>query len=311
MKKQKVVVIGASNVDIKGRSASAVYSRMKNPGRIEITAGGVGRNIAENLSRIGISTVLLSAVGELDFISVIIDETSKAGVDISRIRVTENEHSGTFMAIINQRGELEASISDMSLLSSITPDYVLSQKDVFEDADYLVLDADIPEDTLELSLGIAKEKGLPVCVEPVSPAKAKAMRKYLKDITLTSPNKEEVEVLVERPIITSDDIKEAGAELLHRGVKYVIITLGPEGVYCSSEEYSGFIPSISTLVVDSVGAGDALVAGVVAGFLWGVNFFEAIKYGISAATLTLMTSHAVNPDITRESLKEMFDKVRI
>jgi len=311
MEKNRVVVIGASNVDIKGRSVSAVYSRMKNPGRIEITAGGVGRNIAENLSRIGIPTVLLSSVGERDFVSVIKDETGRAGVDISRIRVLENVHSGIFMAVINPRGELEASISDMTALSYITPDYVVSQKEVFDDADYLVLDADIPEETLELALSVAREKGLPVCVEPVSPAKAKVMRHYLRNITLTTPNREEVEVLVERPIITSDDIKQAGMELLRRGVRYVIITLGPEGVYCASEEFSGFIPSISTLVVDSVGAGDALVAGVVAGFLWGVNFFEAVKYGISAATLTLMTSHAVNPSISRESLMEMFDKVRI
>ena len=55
MSEKKVVVIGASNVDIKGRSISAVYSRMKNPGRIKITAGGVGRNIAENLSRLGVN----------------------------------------------------------------------------------------------------------------------------------------------------------------------------------------------------------------------------------------------------------------
>jgi pseudouridine kinase len=306
----KVLVVGASNVDIKGRSISAVYSRMKNPGTIKISAGGVGRNIAENLSRLGVKTQLLTAVGQKEFSRIILDETEKAGVDTSRIYLAEEEHSGIFMAVINSRGDLESSISDMSILSFITPEYILSHKDAFDEVQYVVLDADIPEETLELCIKLSKERNIPVCVEPVSPAKAQVMLPYLKDISLTTPNREEVEVLVGRSLQSSEDIKTAGAELLNKGLQYVIITLGPEGVYCTSREFSGFISSVSTVVVDSVGAGDALVGGVVTGFLKGLSFLEAVKWGVAAATLTLRTSQAVSPDISLATIEEIMGRIQ-
>ncbi len=311
MSEKKVVVVGASNVDIKGRSISAVYSRMKNPGRIKITAGGVGRNIAENLSRLGVKTVLLTAVGQKEFSRIILDETEKAGVDTSRIFLADNEHSGIFMAIINSRGDLESSMSDMSILSFITPDYILSQKDVFDEAHYVVLDADIPVETLELCIKLSKERGIPVCIEPVSPAKAQVMVPYLKDITITTPNREEVEVLVGRSLQSSEDIRAAGLELLEKGLHYVIITLGPEGVYCASREADAFISSVSTVVVDSVGAGDALVGGVVSGFLSGFGFMDSVKRGVAAATLTLRTGHAVSPEISLAAIDEILGRIQI
>jgi len=308
---KKVVVVGASNVDIKGRSISAVYSRMKNPGRIKITAGGVGRNIAENLSRLGVKTVLLTAVGQKEFSRIILDETENAGVDTSRIFLAEKEHSGVFMAIINSRGDLESSISDMSILSFITPEYILSQKDVFDEAHYVVLDADIPVETLELCINLSKERSIPVCIEPVSPAKAQVMIPYLKDITITTPNREEVEVLVGRSLQSSEDIRAAGLELLDKGLHYVIITLGPEGVFCASREGDAFISSISTVVVDSVGAGDALVGGVVSGFLSGLDFMKSVKRGVAAATLTLRTGHAVSPEISLPAIDEILGRIQI
>jgi pseudouridine kinase len=309
--KGKVVVVGASNIDIKGRSVSAVYSRMKNPGRIEITAGGVGRNIAENLSRLGIPTVLLTAIGTKDFSSTLVDDTKSAGVDLSRALSVDEKHSGIFMAVINQRGEMESSISDMSILSHITPEYIARNSDVFENAGFVVIDADIPEEALALVVHLAKQRDIPVCVEPVSPAKAKGMLKYINDITITTPNREELEILVGRTIISGEDIQQAGEDLLNLGVRYVIITLGPEGVYCASREFSGFVSSISTMVVDSVGAGDALVGGVVTGFLSDLGFFEAVKLGVAAATLTLMTSNAVNPKMNIYAVRELVGRIKM
>lgn len=304
-----VVVIGASNVDIKGRGTGSVFSRVKNPGKIEISAGGVGRNIAENLSLLGVPTVLLSAMGHEGLSHLILDSTKGSGVDTSRLLYCDDVHSGIFMAIINPRGESDASVSDMSVLSRITPEYVKSNIDAFERASFLVLDADLPEETLILCLTVAKERGIPVCVEPVSTAKAQVIGSMLSDITMTTPNKEELEVMVDRSIVTEEDIINAGAELLERGVKYVIVTLGAEGVYCVSEEFKGFVPSISTIVVDSVGAGDALVAGVVAGFLNNMSIYESLRLGVASATLTLTTGRAVYPALSMDAARDYMKKI--
>ncbi len=307
---KKVVVIGASNLDVKGRSITKSFCRTKNPGKIELSAGGVGRNIAENISRMGTRSQLLSAVGSEGFSGLILDSAIQAGVDISRVLKAECS-SGVFMAIINSRGELDSSISDMSVLSRITPDYILDNMEVFSDASYLVLDADIPESTLALCLSLAKEKNIPVCVEPVSPAKAQILSGYLSDITMTTPNREELEAMVNRTISSEDDIRLAGNELLEKGVNYVVVTLGAEGVYCVSKDYNGFIPSIRTMVVNSVGAGDALVSGVVTGMLKDMSFVDAIKLGISAATITLTEESAVSASITFAKAQEYMQKIHL
>ncbi len=305
---KKVVVIGASNVDVKGRTVSKSFSRTKSPGKIELSAGGVGRNIAENISRLGFSTILLSAVGSEGFSQLIIDTTEEAGVDASRI-LRAPGMSGIFMAIINSRGEVDSSVSDMSILSQITPTYIMDNADLFNKADYVIIDADIPEATLALCLSVTKEKSIPVCVEPVSPAKAQALMPYLGSITMTTPNREELESMVNRPLVSEEDIRCASLELLEKGVTYVVVTLGAEGVYCASHEFSGFIPSIRTMVVNSVGAGDALVAGVVSGFLKKQSFLESIKRGIACATIALMDENAVSPVISDAKITEFMEKM--
>ena len=294
---KRVVVIGASNLDIKGRSRNKTFSKTKNPGIVEFSPGGVGRNVAENLARLGVPASLLSAVGSEGFSDMIINTTKNAGVDVTRVLHCDM-NSGIFLAVINSRGELDASISDMSILSRITPEYINDNLDVIEKASYIVADADIPDNTLSTILSIAKRNFIPICLEPVSPSRAHELSGYLEGLTMTTPNKEELESMVGRTIMSEEDIKEAGAELIRRGVKNVIITLGAEGVYCVSRDFSGFIPSIRTMTVNSVGAGDALVAGTVAGILDGKTFENSVRLGIACATITLMDEKAVSPNLT-------------
>ncbi len=305
---KRVVVIGASNLDIKGRSRNKTFSKTKNPGIVEFSPGGVGRNVAENLARLGVPASLLSAVGSEGFSDMIINTTKNAGVDVTRVLHCDM-NSGIFLAVINSRGELDASISDMSILSRITPEYINDNLDVIEKASYIVADADIPDNTLSTILSIAKRNFIPICLEPVSPSRAHELSGYLEGLTMTTPNKEELESMVGRTIMSEEDIKEAGAELIRRGVKNVIITLGAEGVYCVSRDFSGFIPSIRTMTVNSVGAGDALVAGTVAGILDGKTFENSVRLGIACATITLMDEKAVSPNLTREKAEEYMAKI--
>ncbi|MCQ2736519.1 MAG: carbohydrate kinase family protein [bacterium] len=306
---KRVVVIGASNIDIKGRSRIKTFSKTKNPGNVEFSPGGVARNIAENLAKLGVGSVLLSAIGNEGFAEKITETTAKAGVDMSRILRCE-QNSGIFLAVINSRGELDASISDMSILSEITPEYINANIDIIEKASYIVVDADIPDQALSTILSIAKRNFIPICVEPVSPARAHHLGEFLQDITLTTPNKEELESMVGRSVISEDDIKEAGDEIIKRGVKNLIVTLGSEGAYCVSKDFKGFIPSIRTMTVNSVGAGDALVSGTVAGILDGRDFQNAVKLGIACATITLMDEKAVAESLTMELAEKYAEKIQ-
>lgn len=290
-------MVGACNVDVKGRSDGMLLSHTSNPGSVEVSAGGVGRNVAENLARLGQPTILLSAVGGDAYGQFLLEATRQAGVDTSRVLLAPEMRSCCFVALMNHRGDLEAAVADMGALQKVTVDYLATHEDLVRGASFLVLDADIPEESLLWCLEAAGRYGVPVCVEPISGARARGLVPHLGRITMVTPNREEAEVLVGYPLVTADDIARAGQDLVARGVRWAILTLGSEGVCAASPEGVEFLPSISTVVIDTVGAGDALTAGTVWGLLRGLSFLEAVRRGIVVATLTLGSRLAVHPEL--------------
>ena len=131
----------------------------------------------------------------------------------------------------------------------------------------------------------------------------------MKAVKLTVKNKEELESLVNRQITEEKDIIDASEELLKMGVENIIITLGSEGAYCASKTFKGFIPSVRTMVINSVGAGDALVAGTIAGLMDGKSFEESVKIGIACATITITDEKAVSDKLTKEKALGIAGKI--
>lgn len=303
----KALVIGASNLDIKGHTYSYHVAKTSNPGIVRTTAGGVARNIAENLARMDVPVTLLSVVGEDLYGKQILDITGDAGVDLSRVLVSKDQRTGIFLAILNHYGDLESAIADLDIIKMLTPEYLNRNVSLFDQAKFVVVDADIPTPSLIFCLEQCKKHQLPICVEPISVARAKQIIPFLDQITMVTPNREEAEVLVGFPLRSATDVKNAGLELVHRGIKWAIITLGPEGVLIAHEQdgeaTTEFLPSISTVVTDTVGAGDALTSGAVCGLINGLNFRKAVERGVLCATLTLQTTMAVHPDLSLEKLK--------
>lgn len=164
-KEPHVVVIGAVNVDIKGRPHRTMVPRTSNPGTIEISPGGVGRNIAENLARLNIKTTLISALSTDVFSKMLIDETKQPGVSFEHALITDEYPSGLFCAILDHRGDLIHAITDMSILSTITPEFLKTKEEIIRSADYILLDADIPSKSIEYVLDIAQEEKIPTCID--------------------------------------------------------------------------------------------------------------------------------------------------
>jgi pseudouridine kinase len=234
------------------------------------------------------------------------EESRGIGIGMEHVIVTDIYPTGLFMAFMDQRGDLISAISDMSIIATITPEFLKSKEDVIKSADYVILDADIPGHSMNFALDLCQRENIPVCVEPVSVEKAKNMLPFLDRITMVTPNREEAEVLAGFPIEEgAEGVKRVGDAILAQGVKYVIITLGAEGVYLACQEEKRFISSISTVVVDSVGAGDSLVAGTIYAFCNGKSIYDSLRMGIATATLTLTTKKAVHPDLSPESLEQL------
>lgn len=297
-----VLVIGGATIDIKGRAQAPIQPNTSTPGDIRLSVGGVGRNIAENLARLEVPTVLLSAVGDDAFGRQILERTRAGGVDVQWVICSADHHSSTYLALLDETGVMVVAIADMAVMELLTPRFLYQRRGLFKDALLLVLDGSLSEAALATALNQAERYGVPVCVDPTSRFIAHRFCPHLRRLKLITPNIPEAEVICGLRIRGRDDALHAAQCLVGSGVEIAIVTLGPEGLVYASRGESGWVPAIEPDVVDFTGAGDALTAAVVFGLLNEVPLDEAVRLGVAAATLTIQSPHTVRPDLSQELL---------
>lgn len=299
-----VLVIGAANLDIKGQPEGELVRGSSTPGRIRSSLGGVARNIAENLARLDVETVLLTAVGDDQTGERILGHAAGRGIDISHVLIVEGRRSGSYMALLSPSGVLEAALDDMSILKEITPAYLEAHRDLFEEACLVVIDANLTPEALQMVVKLCGEYDVALCADPTSTSLAERLLPYLDKLYMTSPNAQEAGVLCgyEFDPNDRDAAQAAAAHLVSRGVEIAIITLGEFGVVYADADTKGHIPAIQTHIVDPTGAGDAMTAAIIFGLLEDIPLDECVRLGITAATLTLRTRETVRPDLSVDLL---------
>ncbi len=308
MHSPQVVIVGAAGMDTKGWARETVIPATSNPGEIRISVGGVGRNIAENLARLGVNTILLSAVGDDESGRVILECTAAGGVDTSQVIIEANAPSAAYLAVLDETGNLVASIDNMDIVRFITPRYIYDRRRFIRDADMVVMDANLPPATIRSLLRVARKYDVPVCADPTSASLAPRLREHLKDLYLITPNVAEAEALCEVAISSRDEAIRAAKKLVTMGVEVAIVTLAEMGLCYATTEISGHVPAIRCEIIDFTGAGDALTAGVVFGLLNDFPLDEAVRLGVSTAALTLQSKETVCPDL---SLEQLYDQLVI
>jgi len=305
---QHVLVIGTASVDVKGRAQKGLQHGTSVPGEVTPSFGGVGRNVAENLARLGQPTILLSAVGQDPFGAEILERTASAGVDVGKVIVSPDHHSAAYVAILDHEGGQAFAVDEMDIMRLVTPAYVYAHRGLFKDAAMLVLDANLSPDAIDSAIRIASRYDVPIAADPTSATLAPKLEKHLPDLTMLTPNLAEAAILCGHPVRGRAEAMAAAHELMTRGVDIAIITLAEEGLCYVSSQESGHIPAIRCKVVDYTGAGDALTAAVVYGLVNQFSIDEATRLGVSAATLTLQCPDTVCPDL---SLERLYDQLVI
>lgn len=300
----KVVVIGASSLDVKARAAGPLIPRTSNHGRVSLSSGGVARNVSENLARLGVPCCLITAVGDDPFGAEIIQRTSQAGVDTSRVLVLPGKRSACYSAILDEEGDMAVSVDDMHVIEAITPKVIRSHRDLLHDAAMIVVDANLSVESLAELLSIARRAHVPVCADPVSIDLAERLRPNLCSYSIITPNASEASVLCESPVNSLVQAASAAQKLVSCGVRMVVITLAERGLYYATREGSGHIPAPRVEVVDATGAGDALIAGIVYGLTESLPTDECMRLGVAAAIIALRSAETVSPDLNLERLYE-------
>ena len=300
----EVSIIGGITADIEGHPYSRLIQGDSNPGKISMSYGGVGRNITENLARLGVSVNFISVAGN-DFPGRgAVRELQDLGVDVSGVRLLPYENTAVYMSILNLLGDMELALCNMDVLERLSVEFIDEALKNIGASKIVGMDTNLTEETLEYVTG--KLEGVPVFLDPVSVAKAERAKNLIGRFHTVKPNRMEAEILTGMSILCEEDLEEASRWFVGQGVKRVFITLGAGGVYYREGEVAGFMRPEPAEIVSATGAGDAFSAAVICGNLRGLDVIRTAKLGVSAASIAMQTKTAVNNQITQDKLRQAF-----
>lgn len=297
-----ILVLGASIVDIIGFSRKKYHKRDSIPGHIKISLGGVCRNIAENLARVNVNTEFISILGGDDQGRNILDNSIKIGYSMENSLILEDEYTPTYMAVLNENGEMESAIVDMECLNKMDSYFIDSKASIIENAEYVILDADNPE-LLEYILTKFAGKTRFI-LDPVSATKAKKIKHLIKYFHTVKPNRLETEGLCGFKIENDEDLVKAANYFISLGVKNVFISLDADGIYYKNSSEEGKIKTTCVEVRNVTGAGDSFVAGVGYGYMNNLSIKDTVKYAIAMSIITITHEETINPSMGEDFVNE-------
>ncbi len=304
-----ILVAGGINMDVKGRTLDTPQLGTSNPARSYLSPGGVARNIAENLARLGCPVHLLGAVGEDALGRALLDQTASAGVNVTGV-LRRSEATGTYTAVLDEHGELLIGLAAMQILDALTPGTVVDWLARVREAALLVLDANLPERTLTLLAREARQSGVGVVLEPVSAPKAERLKAALAGTLLITPDLAELRTLTGLPTRTDHQIEAAARALTEQGVTHVLVTLGVRGsLHVPLDGPVSWTPATTATVSDVTGAGDSFTAGVVAALQRGLTLPAAARWGHASAALTVEHTGTVYEDLSPDTLNARLSRM--
>lgn len=301
-----VVIVGGSNIDISAKSYNSLKLYDSNPGISNISLGGVGRNIAENLSKLFIRTKLITVLGEDAYGKKIIEESQNSGIDISESLILKDETTSNYISLLDENGDMKLAISSMDIYEKLTPKFISFKKNIMENAKLIVLDTNIEEDTIKY---IVDNFSNDIFIDTVSTSKAIKIKDIIGKFHTIKPNKFEAEVLWGKPIETQSDLKMAGEYFLNKGVKNLFITLGAEGVYYNNGIEEGIIKKEIKEIKNATGAGDAFVAGLVYSYINKYNIIKTTKLSMASAILAMDSFSTINRDFSISKIFKIQEEI--
>lgn len=302
-----ILVFGASVVDIFGFSSVNYRPYNSTPGNIKMSFGGVCRNIAENMARVGVNNKFISILGNDEKGRSMLEHSKLIGYDMQDSLILENGGTPTYMAILDENGEMVSAIADMKSIDEMNFEFIDSKADIIKNSQFTFLDADNPEN-LEYILTTFKGE-TEFILDPVSAAKAENIKDLIKYFHTIKPNRHEAEVLAGFEINNDEDLKKAADYFLSIGIKNVFISLDEEGIYYSNGLESGKIKANDVTVKNVTGAGDSFVAGVGYGYMNNLSIEETVKFSVAMSIVTISHEDTIHPDMSCELIEQTIKSI--
>ena len=310
------VVVGAIFTDIKGFSTGRYVARERNLGRVEFVHGGVCRNIAEDIAASGMPVTFVSMTEQSALGAEVVSRLSDCGVNTEFVLPVKENGIGKWLVILNEQGDVAAQLSCPPEMAPLA-DFVDVFGDAFiKDARNVILEIDIGEDVSEKVLSLAEKYQKPVYAIVGNMSVLLRRPDYIRKTDCFICNELEFGRFFDcdtsffSPAQMLAFMKEK-ADAAH--FPSTVVTMGEKGcVFLDRKnDDSGWIPAISTVVVDTTGAGDAFLAGTVMGLGEGLPLRRAAELGTGIASLTLQSAESSCPknDLPASFMPPSRDKV--
>ena len=296
-----IAIVGGTNVDIQGFPKNELRFKDSNIGNVKISLGGVGRNIGENLVRLGVNTKLISIIGDDPYGNMILESSREIGLDMDNTLVLEKENTSVYLSILNEIGDMEIAISSMDIYDKMDIDFIKDHKELIENAKLCIIDTNVPKETIEYIIN--NFKGPDLFLDTVSSAKTKKVKDLIGHFHTIKPNKLEVEILTGIKIEKEEDLIKATNYLHDKGVDRVFITLGEEGVFYSDGRTMDHKITPKVQIINATGAGDAFIAALAYGYVNHIKIEEVVDIAIYASVVALSHENTINPKMSIEEIK--------
>lgn len=303
-----VVVVGGCNVDIAGCAVQATAPGDSSPGSVRTSPGGVARNIAENLARLGYPVRLVSALGRDAAGRWLSAQTAAAGVDMRGCTRVDGAATAHYLSLHAPDGALLQAVNDMAVLDALTPERLARERRHLRAAAAIVLDANLRPDTLAWLF--AQDLAAPVFADAVSAAKAPRLQPWLPRLHTLKLNRAEAEALGAPALATAAARRRFATGLCHSGVRRIALSLGSGGLLLADADAQMERPAWPAPARNTTGAGDALMAGLVHATLRGWAAERAADFALGCAALTLGCPETNHPLFSERAVRTLQRRLR-
>ena len=301
-----VLCIGGMNVDKKVQLLENLVLETSNPVVSSLSAGGVSRNIAENLGRLGVPVKMLSVAGDDESFTWLEKETEGI-IEFSLVDRLKGKTTSNYTAILDLQGDMCLALADMSICEEMTPDWLISHEEAVKQASLVIADLNLPQETLQALIQLTSLEKIPLAIIPVSGPKMKRIPDDLQGVTWIVVNADE-----SRTRYGEHTLAELATLWQKDGVENIVITKGTKcGVFADATGVvKTFTPIKAEHVCDVTGAGDSFSSVVLYGALKGARLEESIGYGLTNSYYTVQAIETVRKDLNAKSFEKEYQQLK-
>lgn len=282
---KRIVVIGSSNTDMVIKADHfPIPGETILGGNFFMFPGGKGANQAVAASRLGGNVLFIAKTGNDIFGKQALHQFRKEGIITDFIIEDANQPSGVALITVDVKGENTIVVAQ-GANGTLSPEDILKAEKELGEADIILMQLEVPLETVSLAARIASRHKKKVILNP-APAQY-LPDELLKELFIITPNESEAEILLGTKITDTNSIKAAAEKLYSKGISNVVITLGADGAYIFNSDGGRLIPTTKVKPVDTTAAGDVFNGALAVAIAENQSLDDAVKFANKAAAISV------------------------